>query len=89
MARLEGSVFVGDPPAQCKPTRAQYLNKQVTFEAYYRAIAVDAGVSFHHAPQEFLLRCKQALDEGDEAREDSQSPKEAPKGPEKRAAKKN
>ena len=65
MARLEGTIFVDDPPAQCEPTRAQYMNKEVTFEDYYRAIARDAGVTFVNAPQEFLKRCKCALDSGD------------------------
>lgn len=65
MARLQDGIFVDDPPAQLEPTRAQYMNKQVTFEDYYRAVARDAGVTFVDAPQKFLQRCKKALDAGD------------------------
>ena len=66
MAQLQGNIFIDNPPAQCKPTRADYMNKQVTFQDYCRAIAADAGVSFRNAPQEFMARVRRALDSGDE-----------------------
>ncbi len=62
MSRLDGSIFMDDPPAKRQPTRAQYLNGEATHEHYYRAIAADAGVKFTGDRG----RVKQALDAGDE-----------------------
>lgn len=63
MSRLHEGKYVDDGPVE-PPTRADYLNKVVTFEQYYRAIAKDAGVAFH--PGSFLDRVKRALARGDE-----------------------
>lgn len=63
MARLDGDKFVDDGAFE-SPTRAQYLNKEVSFEDYYRAIAKDAGISFDNCSD--LPKFKAAIDRGDE-----------------------
>ena len=66
MAQLQDNIWIDNPPAELAPTRAQYMNKQVTFEDYYRAVAKDSGVSFRNAPEEFLRRVQKCLAERDE-----------------------
>lgn len=57
------AIVVGAGPVM--PTRAQYLAGKVTFEAYYRAIACNAGVSFASGSRAFIDRVKRALVAGD------------------------
>ena len=45
-------------------TRTQYMNKEVTFEEYYREIYKEADISFKHSI--WLPRIKKALAAGDE-----------------------
>jgi hypothetical protein len=63
MSRLHDGRWVDDGEVVA-PTRAQYLNKEVSFAQYYRAIAKDAGVSFKDSS--ILPQVKRALESGDE-----------------------
>ncbi len=63
MAQLQDGKWI-DNGVFTSPTRAEYLNKTVSFEDFYRAIAKDAGISF--AGSDILPRVKRALASGDE-----------------------
>lgn len=48
-----------------EPTRKQYMNKEVSFSDFYRAVYQTAGISLG-ANESLVLKVKTALSEGDE-----------------------
>ena len=48
-----------------QPTRKQYMNKEVSFADFYRAIYQDAGISFE-ADDSLISEVQEAITNGDE-----------------------